>query len=68
MDDCDLGKMHADFYQKQALARELNKRPSGDSLTECEECGEDIPEARKKAVPGCVRCVKCEAEFERKSW
>ncbi|PIE57141.1 MAG: molecular chaperone DnaK [Desulfobulbus propionicus] len=32
----------------------------------CEECREPIPENRRKAVPGCTRCLSCQAEFERR--
>jgi phage/conjugal plasmid C-4 type zinc finger TraR family protein len=30
----------------------------------CEECGKEIPEARRKAMPGCTRCVPCQTDFE----
>lgn len=30
----------------------------------CEDCGEEIPEKRRQAVPGCTRCVKCQEQFE----
>ena len=36
------------------------------SAEECEECGDPIPEARRKAVPGCTRCIQCQQEFERR--
>lgn len=34
----------------------------------CEECGEDIPEARRIAVPGCQTCIECQhlTEFKKK--
>ena len=32
----------------------------GESLAECEGCGQAIPEARRQAVPGVRRCVKCQ--------
>lgn len=34
------------------------------SAYKCEDCGSPIPEARRKAVPGCTRCVLCQAYFE----
>jgi phage/conjugal plasmid C-4 type zinc finger TraR family protein len=37
-------------------------RPMGESLTHCAECGEPIPEARRKAVPGVKLCIDCVAE------
>ena len=32
---------------------------------ECEDCGEDIPEDRRKAVPSAIRCIRCQNIFER---
>ncbi|WP_428242101.1 DksA/TraR family C4-type zinc finger protein [Gynuella sp.] len=36
----------------------------GESLTHCEECDCEIPEARRKAMPGIRYCVACQAELE----
>lgn len=36
------------------------------SLTECESCGEEIPEARRVAIPGCTVCIDCMESYERK--
>lgn len=47
-----------------AIARARNALPAGDSLTHCEDCGEAIPEARRKAVAGVRRCVGCQAEAD----
>lgn len=45
------------------LARLKGRRtPQGDSLTECAECGEDIPEARRAALPGVKLCLECASE------
>lgn len=38
------------------------RRPAGESLTHCAECGEPIPEARQKAVRGVKLCVDCQQE------
>jgi phage/conjugal plasmid C-4 type zinc finger TraR family protein len=32
---------------------------------ECEDCEEPIPEGRRKAAPGCTRCIRCQEHFER---
>lgn len=32
--------------------------------TECVDCLDAIPEARRKAVPGCKRCVSCQELLE----
>jgi phage/conjugal plasmid C-4 type zinc finger TraR family protein len=36
----------------------------GESLTQCEECDGDIPEARRKAIPGVHRCISCQSALE----
>ncbi len=38
------------------------RAPVGESLTECAECGEEIPEARRKALPGVKICIDCQSE------
>ncbi len=41
----------------------LNARarlPAGESLMFCIACGEDIPEARRRALPGCRTCIECQ--------
>ena len=35
-------------------------------VTECEECGEPIPHARRKAVPSTRWCVDCADVMERR--
>ncbi|MCL7751420.1 DksA/TraR family C4-type zinc finger protein [Guyparkeria hydrothermalis] len=49
---------------EDALQRVRSEIPTGESLAECEECGEPIPEARRRAVPGVRLCVACQAEFD----
>ena len=44
---------------KRMQARRL---PEGESLTECAECDEPIPEARRRALPGAKLCVDCQSE------
>ena len=43
--------------------RRLRSRrlPQGESLTHCAECGEEIPEARQRAIPGVKLCVDCQS-------
>jgi phage/conjugal plasmid C-4 type zinc finger TraR family protein len=38
----------------------------GESLSECEQCGSDIPLVRQKAVRGCTLCIGCQEVLERK--
>jgi DnaK suppressor protein len=36
----------------------------GKSATHCEECGEPIPEARRKAI-ACKYCLPCQSQLEK---
>lgn len=38
------------------------KLPVGESLGHCAECDEEIPEARRKALPGVKLCIECQQE------
>ncbi len=45
------------------LARLKARRgPQGESLTHCADCEEEIPEARRRAVPGVKLCLDCQQE------
>lgn len=46
-------------------ARARAALPKGESLKFCAECGEAIPEARRKALPGVKLCVACQEEIDR---
>lgn len=49
-----------DASVEDAVQRARDQLPRGESLGECEECGEGIPEARRKAVPGVRLCLNCQ--------
>ena len=38
--------------------------PAGESETHCLECGEEIPEGRRRAVPGVRTCVACQSALD----
>ena len=42
------------------IARARQALSSGPSLTHCADCGAEIPEARRQAVPGARLCVPCQ--------
>jgi phage/conjugal plasmid C-4 type zinc finger TraR family protein len=44
-----------------AVSRARNQLPRGAGRADCLECGEDIPPARRKAIPGVNLCVACQA-------
>ena len=56
-DIADIGNDEMQRHLDAALA--AFQPATGESLTECEACGNDIPEARQKAVKGCTLCIAC---------
>ena len=67
MDKADCAQRLNDFYLNGAIAAVLD-RAVGKSvlgLTECLDCGIEIPEARRIAQKGCVRCVDCQTIAEK---
>jgi len=49
-----------DASVEDAVELARSQLPRGESLNECEECGEAIPEARREAIPGVRLCVSCQ--------
>ena len=65
-DDVDLAGDRIEIEMERLLA--AFQSATGESLSECEECGNEIPEARQKAVDGCRTCFECaNAEYLRKN-
>ena len=57
--------MIRDAQALDAVRQRLAKQRSQPSLSECDACGEDIPEARRLAVPGVTMCIYCQSKSER---
>jgi len=38
--------------------------PQGESASHCDECGEEIPVARREAVVGVRLCIGCQTELD----
>ncbi len=57
-----------DATVNDALSKARGALPQGNSIEAsaefCDECGEPIPEARRRALPGVQYCVKCQSELE----
>jgi phage/conjugal plasmid C-4 type zinc finger TraR family protein len=49
----------------EAVSRARQQLPQGESLSDCEECGDSIPEARQRAIRGVSFCVKCQEKIDR---
>jgi phage/conjugal plasmid C-4 type zinc finger TraR family protein len=55
----EMAEQAAEAERQRAI--DARVRYVGVSALECESCGDDIPEARRVAVPGCQACVHCQA-------
>lgn len=53
-----------DATVEDSVQRVRSRIPRGESLTHCAECGDDIPEARREAVPGVRLCVRCQSQAD----
>ena len=40
--------------------------PAGNGRAECEDCGNQIPAARRAALPGAHTCVPCQQERDKR--
>ena len=49
------------------IARARRALSKGPGLRYCEECGEEIPEARRKAVPGVRLCIRCQQQADKRN-
>lgn len=58
-------QLREDALREQTRRAGLAGKTAADSAAKC-ACGAQIPEARRNAVPGCQRCVKCESAQKRK--
>jgi len=46
---------------KDGVLRARAGMPTGESETHCVECGEEIPQARRRAMPGVRTCIACQS-------
>lgn len=54
-----------DASVEDAVKRARSQLPKGKSLSHCAECGVEIPEARRSAIPGVRLCVGCQTALDR---
>ncbi len=54
-----------DASVEEAVERARRGLAHGNSARVCEECGEKIPEARRKAIPGVQLCISCQSALEK---
>lgn len=54
-----------DASVEDAVELARSRLPKGEGLANCEECGIDIPAARRKAIAGVRLCVACQQELDQ---
>lgn len=50
---------------EDGVTRVRQAMPQGESLHECEECGDPIPEARRQAIAGVRLCINCQVALDK---
>ena len=63
-DDMDRASEFSEEFLADALADHRRRLPTGTSRTNCIDCEEEIPPARREASPGCTRCIDCQSDIE----
>lgn len=66
-DEADLGNESMAMHLRLALHRCRDDVEDYGGSDLCIQCGAEIPEARRIAVPGCKRCLACQTDFERRN-
>jgi len=63
----DRAQAREEEMRQDALAERARRaRPeAAESALVCAGCEQQIPEARRLAVPGCQLCVECQEDAER---
>ena len=56
-----------DATVKDGINRAKSQLPQGPGLTHCAECGTEIPQARRAAIPGVRLCLACQEVHDREA-
>ena len=54
-----------DDIVKDGVMRARAGMPTGEGDPHCFQCGEEIPEARRRALPGVRFCIECQSARDR---
>lgn len=63
----DKADIAGDYIEKSlelSLANQRNQVTPINDEPYCLECGDEIPAARREALPGCAHCVSCQQDLE----
>jgi phage/conjugal plasmid C-4 type zinc finger TraR family protein len=68
-EEAEMAQLHSIHIHMNAIAKvreAVAKQAERESAEFCEDCGDEIPEERRKAIPGVQLCVFCKERAERK--
>lgn len=68
-EEAEMGQIHALHLNMNAIAdvrKKLAKQALQPSAEFCEDCGEDIPQARRDALPGVQKCIHCQELLDKR--
>jgi RNA polymerase-binding transcription factor DksA len=68
-EEAEMAQLHSIHLHMNAVAevrKQIAAQAQEPSLSECEQCGDEIPLARQKAVPGVRLCIHCKELAERR--
>jgi len=65
LEEADMAQLLSVTANADAVAKIRAAIPKGPSLSHCNECGEEIPMERQRAVAGCTMCIECQKYSER---
>jgi phage/conjugal plasmid C-4 type zinc finger TraR family protein len=54
-----------DATVKDGISRARSRLAEGPAASHCTKCGAEIPDARRKAVPGVRLCLSCQEAQDR---
>lgn len=56
---------HRVAAERDASVRRIHLAVYDDGAPVCEDCGQPIPEERRRAAPFARRCIACQTAFEK---
>jgi phage/conjugal plasmid C-4 type zinc finger TraR family protein len=62
-EEAEMAQLHSIHLHMNAVSdvqKKLAKQAEKPSAKECVECGDEIPEARRLAIPGVQSCIYCQ--------
>lgn len=66
-DEIDIAQEKTADYLDRCIAAARGIQPAAGTRSDfCEDCGDEIPEARRTASPEATRCIRCQAKHERR--